>query len=999
VKPGSSPPSVPPEPPNRLVRALEFLSSVAAFIAVLSLLIGLRDSPVRPAPAPGAPPTLEGPSAGAEVCVLTTERGGTPLARARVRLYSETDAGEFLPVGEGLTEEHGEGCFARVPRGSLWVLADAAGRARASTHVVLDADRRLSLELPVAARLEVTVTDELGAPLPRATVLVTASDPLPYGALSNESGKVNFEWLSPAPFAVRVSAPGYESALRQGVTLDFTVALRRLSGIDVRVVNADGSAAGNANVLIAGSALWPARRAETDAVGLARIRGLSAGSYDLRADRGDDVSPALIGFELGRGAQETVTLRLERGRRVVALVTDGEGESPVVVPNADVVLVEGGLGSFPLHGRTGNDGTVRLGPIARGPATLAARATDFVGSPLVPVPDPLTDSVRVPLTRGATLRGDVVDAHDRPIPGASIEVVGTDRFGLPISESPFTNRFRAGHFEWTLSGPPGLIPAGELGVMPGPVPPIPPAGAVLVPPGGTLPTTAFSGMPEIAPWVTDGTGQFLARPITPGRVRALVRHPEYVEGASEVVTVGVGGEAKVKIVLLQGGSLEGRVVDERDFPVAGVEVNLVAERGTFERSTITATDGAFAFAAVPAAVIVSVTRPEDRARVGVRKRVTIAEGGRERVELVLPNPRDSVRIVVIGERDAPVELAEVRVTSLDPDSPRRSTLFTDEAGVAELPDALGLALRIVVEAPRFATLERSVEKAGEELRLRLDPGVQLSGRVTAVRGRQSVAGALVTLRFGSTRKSTLTDGDGMYRFSGVPETRVELSASHPDFAEASLSADVKRTGRLDRPFEVDALDLSEPGEVEGRVIDTNGQPVEGARVTLGLAPSFLPAGTLPSGVALSDPSGEFVLRGLKPGQHRLGALSPGVGRGHVDGVEVSAGRATRGITITLDERATDDEPLAQAGLAITLAERGSGSALEVVVAAVATGSEAERGGLQAGDVLLHVDGAALASMADARARISGRESSDVLLEIRREGAPLKLSVRREAVRR
>ncbi len=968
-------------------------------MALLTLLVGLRDSPVRAVSAPASAAAAADDALG-ELCVLTSEPDGAPLPGARVRLYSEAEDESYLPVGEATTEAHGEACFTRVPRGSLWVLAEAPARARASTHLIFEQERRVNLELATASKLTVTVSDELGAPLPRATVLVTASDPLPYGALTDENGKVQFEWLPRAPFSVRVSAPGYESALRQGINADLSVALRRLSGIDVHVVNQDGSPAGGANVLIAGSALWPARRAETDASGLARIRGLSAGSYDLRADRGDDVSAALIGFELERGAQQEVTLRLERGRRVVALVTDGEGPSPVVVANADVVLVEGGLGSFPLHGRSGRDGTVSLGPIARGPATLAARAAEFVGSPLVAVPETLTGPVRIALTRGALLRGDVVDAHDRPIAGASIEVVGTDRFGLPIAESPFTNRFRAGHFEWTLSGPPGLIPAGELGVMPGPVPPIPPAGSLIVPPSGTLPANAnLPELPEIAPWVSDGTGQFVARPITPGRVRALVRHPEYVEGASEVVAVGVGGEARVKVMLLKGGSLEGRVVDERGFPVAGVVVSLVAERGTFERSTITATDGAFAFAAVPSAVVISVTRPEDRARVALRKRIAVAEGERERVELVLPNPRESVRIVVVAERDAPVELAEVRVTSLDPDAPRHSTLFTDENGRAELADALGLPLRIVVEAPRFATLERSVEAAGEEIRLRLDAGVLIAGHVTAVRGRRSVSGALVSVRFGSTRKTTLSDADGAYRFAGIPETRVEISASHPDFAEATTSAEVKGTGRADRPFEVDTLDLPEAGEVEGRVVDKDGRPVEGARVTLGLAPSFLPAGTLPSGVALSDAGGNFVLRGLHPGRHRLGALSPGVGRGSADGVAVDSGRTTRGITITLNEPASDDEPLAQAGVAVTLAERGSGDALEVLIAAVAAGSEAERGGVQSGDVVLRVDGAAPSSIGDARARLSGREGSDVLLELRRNGAPLRLSIRREAVRR
>ena len=84
------------------------------------------------------------------------------------------------------------------------------------------------------------------------------------------------------------------------------------------------------------------------------------------------------------------------------------------------------------------------------------------------MPDVTKEPVRIALLRGATLRGDVVDARGFPIDGASIEVIGTDTFGLPIAETPLLSAFRNTHFDWSLAGPLALIPAGELGVMPGP---------------------------------------------------------------------------------------------------------------------------------------------------------------------------------------------------------------------------------------------------------------------------------------------------------------------------------------------------------------------------------------------------------------------------------------------------------------------------------------------------------------------------------------------------
>ena len=53
-------------------------------------------------------------------------------------------------------------------------------------------------------------------------------------------------------------------------------------------------------------------------------------------------------------------LIIEPGRSIVAIVTDGLGDNPVVVPNADVVLAEGGLSSFPIRGRSGGDGKVTV---------------------------------------------------------------------------------------------------------------------------------------------------------------------------------------------------------------------------------------------------------------------------------------------------------------------------------------------------------------------------------------------------------------------------------------------------------------------------------------------------------------------------------------------------------------------------------------------------------------------------------------------------------------
>jgi hypothetical protein len=992
-------------PTAALQRGFDVLLLLVGAVTLLAFLLGIAaDSRSRPVPSASVPVAPRAQVAETErdgsLRVRVEGRDGAPIAGAEVRLFWEREH-RYFDAGAGTTHADGEAKVDRVPRGSVWVLADADGHARASTQLVLEGGSRdVKLVLAPASQLSVKVTDEAHVPLVDATVLVTTSDPLPFGALSDANGNASLTRLGAPPYTVKASAAGYESVTRSGVSGAVELALRRLSSILVHVKLADGAPAPAASVEIGGATLWPARNTNADANGNCKISGLLAGSYDLRASKDQLVSRVAIGVVVERGRDQEVTLTLEPGRFVTALVTDGSGSNPHLVSNADVVLAEEGLSTFPLRGRSGNDGKVTLGPISLGPATLSGRAPDFVGSAVVAVPDVLTEPVRLPLVRGGTLLGEVVDARGFPIDGASVEVVGSDSMGLPISETPQLLRFRRSHFSWAMAGPPPLIAAGELGVMPGPIPPIPGSNAALAAAAiddSAQPLDADEG---ILPWISDSGGRFRAAPVTPGLVRALVRHPDFVEAVSDAVTLPPGGEAKVKVTLLRGGSLEGRVKDERDRPIEGAEVEVLAEHGTFQRATVTASDGSFAFSALPREVVVNVRRSENPTRIAKRVPLTVKEGERQTLDITLPALRDPITVTVLDDESNPLELAEVNVLSLDPAAPLRSTSFSDARGKVELSDAQGLALRISVQAPGFAR-QVLVVGAGETkgaLELKLSRGALIEGRVTALRGRRGVEGALVTLSFQGLRKTATSNVDGDYRIADVPLGPVKLHVSHPEFAEADVSATVENPGRRDRAFELPAVDLDEPGAVEGEVQDERGDPVPGARVAVGRAPSYLPAGALPRGVAVTDANGAFSLQGLASGLSTIDVFSPDHGRGSAR-VTVQSNRTQSGLRITLRQSGSEQDPFAPGGVAITLGEHGSGESVEVVVVSVAENSEAERAGLQAGDVIASVNDAKPSSMHDARARLSGALQTDVVVGITRDGAAQRLSVMREAIRK
>jgi protocatechuate 3,4-dioxygenase beta subunit len=482
-------------------------------------------------------------------------------------------------------------------------------------------------------------------------------------------------------------------------------------------------------------------------------------------------------------------------------------------------------------------------------------------------------------------------------------------------------------------------------------------------------------------------------------VRVIVRHPDYVEGVSELVTVLPGAEARVKIVLLRGGSLEGRVLDDRGQPLSGIEVELSSARATRTEVATTASDGTFAFAAVPADLTLSLARPEEPTRVVLRKSLHLAEGAHEKLELTLPALRDPVLVLALDEDARPIELAEIAVTSLEPTRPLRLTRFTAADGTVSFPDAFGENLRIVAEAPGYARTAQNVAAAPKELRLTLRRGVIVEGRVTAVRGRRVVTGAVVSVSQNGVRRVATSDGDGAFRLRDIAPGELRVRVEHPDFAIEEASLRVESTGRADRAFSLPDIDLVEAGEVEGEVFDQRGDRVAGARVMVGNAPGYLPAGRTARGVVTSDQDGHFLLAGVHPGSATITAISSAAGHGSARGVEVSSGRTSRGLRIQLAPRGMDqDASLAGGNVAVGLGERGSAPNIEVVVVSVAESSEAERAGVEVGDVIGALDGVRPTSMSDARARLSGPPGSDIVLELSRASTALRLRVLREAIR-
>jgi protocatechuate 3,4-dioxygenase beta subunit len=174
-------------------------------------------------------------------------------------------------------------------------------------------------------------------------------------------------------------------------------------------------------------------------------------------------------------------------------------------------------------------------------------------------------------------------------------------------------------------------------------------------------------------------------------------------------------------------------------------------------------------------------------------------------------------------------------------------------------------------------------EAAEGVEVRLSKGGVVTGRVLEARTGRPILDAAVRaeLSGGEQRRGMFriggeggddeatTDAEGRYEIAGLAPGTWVLTASHPEWSEATASVELK-----DAPATAD-IRLGRGGAVGGTVLAA-GRPVAGAQVTLSAAgDTGFRAGAGMSGgseqSALSDEGGRFRFERLSPGRYTLAA--------------------------------------------------------------------------------------------------------------------------------
>jgi protocatechuate 3,4-dioxygenase beta subunit len=597
-----------------------------------------------------------------------------------------------------------------------------------------------------------------------------------------------------------------------------------------------------------GGAAWTVAGSDGDGHFVLRLTSGEPVALEVEADGFvsetlHDVVPSQAGLELSLARK----LALEG-----TVTADGRP-----VPDADVTI--GGPGGI-KHGKSGPDGAFSFAALAEGRYALrAVRDSQSAYLPALDVAggDGGSGVITVALAPGHKLVGKLRSRDGKPIAGGEI-----------------------------------ALAEGE---------------------GTVLPRTIESG----------ADGSFVLDGVVPGQYVVAARAEGFYPSEPHPVQMQKAAQT-IELRLDPGATIEGRILDERAQPVANVRVEVAGEapdgtpiaitalgappptsetrlepsgelgilRGPIPyppaaplmlavpavapatpKSFVSDGKGQFRVSGLPAGKLVVVATHPDFAR-GSSQPLRVAAGASVTVEIVLSRGV-VVRGQVRDERGQPLRGAEL----LGDDG--TTMTVSDNHGNFELQH-VARPMIVSVRLSGYVPAQRAVspsEPGPFDVQLTRALG-RLAGDVVDDRGAP-VAGARLEIAMPNmAARWTTTDAGGHFSVEGLGPGPYRLSASHADFAPATVD-DVQ-------PGDGARVQLVPGGGIEGELRDArSGGVPPGARLTLTVAGK-------PRGLTLS--AGRFSATSLPPGAATLQATAPGYVAWSRD-LEIPAGEHLRDVTV------------------------------------------------------------------------------------------------------
>jgi protocatechuate 3,4-dioxygenase beta subunit len=605
----------------------------------------------------------------------------------------------------------------------------------------------------------------------------------------------------------------------------------KLFALEGRVVWPDGRPAEAATVRILSRpgegrvSFAPDRQAMSDAEGGFSLSSQRAGEYVLQAQKEDAVSPS-VRVQLGE-ASKPVTLLLVAGASLTVTVVSAADNHPIRNATVRVQLSNDQVmqGDAYVEKHTNDAGQARiagLDPV--GNHAVWAEADGFAGKQVNIMPRDNASSAwneRIALASGSGVSGRVVDARGRGVPGALVGWCSTQE---TLDESSFR---------------------------------------VFMP---------FSDYGRMSEQTTDADGRYRLT-VQPGPGCVVAEKPGLRVGTRCQVPVSAGKETRdIDVVLLDGNSVKGRVVDATGKPVPGAEV-LATTPDTIHEPSMhkayryrarTDAEGRFSLDGLPPmAMAVAATSAQASSAL-------VEVDSRRPTELVLKLEYDGTLDGVVTESDGkPVAYAAVNYW-VEPDYPaleaanggKPPTVIKQFAlptnNEATVTDADGhfhvgglqpgkYSVRATRPTatdvpPAYGGITHYQVPTGSNIRLVMPGIAAIRGRVVDQQGAPMHSFNLSLLVGASANAPDylfpvphhFNSLDGSFVYPNVPANSYTLRADGDDFAASRVSVAVKGTDTADAgTISVTRGQPSRPG----LVVDASRVPIPRATITIETADS------------------------------------------------------------------------------------------------------------------------------------------------------------------
>jgi uncharacterized GH25 family protein len=399
---------------------------------------------------------------------------------------------------------------------------------------------------------------------------------------------------------------------------------------------------------------------------------------------------------------------------------------------------------------------------------------------------------------------------------------------------------------------------------------------------------------------TDGKGEAMLKPVSPGYARVDATLDGYAPGGAFTTVGSPGSTARVTISLSRGFAISGRVLDESGRPIAKAKVGL--DNGAFSWRTVGAgekkdpssatTDDKGEFKIAAAASGTHVVFAVDGEHAPARsKPVTVDKRPVTGVEIVM-KAGGLLAGVVVDATDKPVPYATVRIAGAGPQmmqvAARQAT--TDENGTFEMRGISRTKMQARAEsesaASKLADFDLSDKAEHRDMKLVLDVTGLIAGKVVDDKGTpvaEVQVNAFPDVLGGGTvdniaiagMSSATTDGEGAFKLTGLPDGTYKLWAQRPNgnFGGWGIQNVSAKTG--DKAVKIT---LASPGGIKGTLAIEGGGAPKVATAAVGWQP--------PTPVQ----EGKFEIKELDPGTYDVTFRGPDFAMMVKRDVKVEAGK-------------------------------------------------------------------------------------------------------------